>query len=56
MAEAHVHGDPRHWPEDIQRLKTRIRQLEQENKDLTDALIAATTREVDREIWRMRGW
>lgn len=49
--EALKHGDPRHHSEDIAKLKTRIRQLEQENKELQDSLIAATHNE-----WRNKGW
>lgn len=50
------HGDPRGHMDDITELKTRIRQLEEENKDLTAALVAATEREREQENWRMRGW
>ena len=50
------HGDPRHYPEDMDKLKVRIRQLEEENKELQDALIAATTKQIDNDNWRMRGW
>ena len=50
------HGDPRHYPEDMDKLKVRIRQLEEENRDLRAALEAATARDVDRDNWRMRGW
>lgn len=49
-------GDPRHHGDDIVKLQTRIRQLEAENKDLQNALAEATTRERDRDNWRMRGW
>lgn len=44
-------GDPRHHADDIVKLQTRIRQLEQEVKDLQDALVAAT-----HNAWRSKGW
>jgi hypothetical protein len=44
-------GDPRHHGDDIVKLQTRIRQLEQENKDLQEALTAAT-----HNAWRSKGW
>ena len=37
-------------------LVTRIRQLEEENKELLRALEDATAKTVDRDNWRMRGW
>ena len=50
------HGDPRHYPEDMDKLKVRIRQLEEENKELLRALEDATVKRVDRDNWRFRGW
>ena len=50
------HGDPRHYPEDMDKLKVRIRQLEEENKDLQDALEAATAKGIDQDNWRLKGW
>lgn len=50
------HGDPRFHTDDITALKVRIRQLEEENRELLRALEDATARTVDRDNWRMRGW
>lgn len=50
------HGDPRNHMDDITELKVRIRQLEEENKDLTRALEDATAKRVDKDNWRLRGW
>ncbi len=46
------HGDPRYHADDISELKVRIAQLEEEVKDLTIALVAATE---NKSRWR-RGW
>lgn len=57
MKSDHIyHGDPRGHADDITELKVRIRQLEEENKELLQALEDATAKRIDRDNWRMRGW
>ena len=53
-SEAGRHGDPRHHAEDIDKLKTRIRQLEAENKDLLQTIENITSKV--RKEWRSVGW
>lgn len=53
-SEAGKHGDPRYHADDIAELKVRIRQLEEENKELTQLVERLTTRA--REDWRSVGW
>lgn len=55
-SEAGRHGDPRYHADDISELKTRIRQLEAENKELVQTLEALTSREKVRRDWRSVGW
>lgn len=42
--------------EDVDKLKTRIRQLEEENKELLRALEEATEKFPNKGDWRIKGW
>lgn len=55
-SEAGRHGDPRYHSDDISELKVRIRQLEAENKDLTQLVERLTSKDRKREDWRSVGW
>lgn len=48
VKKPHLHGDPRHYPEDIEKLKARIRELERENE--------ALHMQLERQDWRSVGW